>query len=268
MLLAPTLTILAFLALAPPAAAERIALIVADEPAARAASALAASGVTVLPFDRVRTGDPIDKGRFLAAVQASDRVISATGGKACGWLARETEGVPVHCVVPYDARQVLDFARASGWRRIAAVHMEGYEKVYARMRKHAAARGVELFPVRVTRVRELPELVPKALSRAQAVWIVGDPLLTEGPAFDFILERALAERTPLIAPGAGQIAHGAFLGADSDAGAMVRHAAEVANAAAAGTPPDDSDAEVSGGSLEINRVLARRWGVRVPEAPR
>lgn len=265
---APSLTVAVFLALAPPVSAAKITLVLLDREQAAAAAARAAPGVSVLAFDQVRTGDPIDKGRFLAAVQASDRVISATGGKACGWLARETEGVPLHCLVPYDARQVLDYGRTAGWKRIAVVHMEGYEKVFARMRVHARARGVELLPVRIERLRELPNAFPAVLNTAQAIWILGDPLLTEGPAFDYLVEASLARRLPLIGPGAGLVARGAFLGADSDAAAMVRHATDVANSAAAGAAPDDSNAEVSGGRLSFNQVLARRWGMRVPGGPR
>lgn len=268
MIRARHLTAAAFLALAPPAGAARIAMVVLDREQARAAAARADPGVSVLAFDEVRTGDPIEKGRFLAAVQAADRVITATGGKACGWLARETDGVPIHCVVQYDARQVLDFARTAGWKRIAVVHMEGYEKVFARMRLHARERGIALEPVRVERIRELPGAVPRALKITRAVWILGDPLLTEGPGFDYLLEASLARRLPLICPGTDSVARGAFLGAGSDAADMVKHTVEVANAAAGGAAPDDSDVEVRGGTLAFNRVLARRWSVRVPGGAR
>jgi len=264
MIRAPSLMAAVFLALAPPVSAAKIALVLLDREQAGAASARAAPGVSVLAFDQVRTGDPIEKGRFLAALQASDRVISATGGKACGWLARETDGVPIHCVIPYDARQVLDFARSAGWKRVAVVHMEGYEQVFARMSKHARARGIELASVRVERIRELPEAVPRALKTAQAIWILGDPLLTEGPGFEYLVEAALARKIPLLGPGANLVARGAFLGADSDPAAMVKHAVEVANAAAGGAEPDDSDVETKGGTLTFNKVLARRWGVRIP----
>lgn len=257
--------VLVFLALAPPARAATVAVVVADDAAARTAKALAKPGVSVLVFDRLKPGDPIEKGRFLAEVQGADRVITATGGKACGWIARETEGVLLHCVVPYDARQVLNYARSAGWRRVVAIHMEGYEKVYARMRKQAKDRGIELVPARVERIRELPDLLPGAMKGAQALWIVADPLLTEGAAYDYALELSLARKIPLIAPGRGQLARGAFLAAESDPAAMVRHAVEAANAATGGKPPEDSDTEAGSGRLYFNRVLARRWGLRIPE---
>ncbi|MCR4296151.1 MAG: hypothetical protein NUW21_11505, partial [Elusimicrobia bacterium] len=116
------------LALAPPAGALNVALVVSGESRTKAARERAGKDVSVLVFDPARLADPIEKGRFLAALQASDRVIAAADGGACGWLGREVEGVAVHCVTSYDARKILDFARAAGWTRIAAVHMTGYER--------------------------------------------------------------------------------------------------------------------------------------------
>ncbi|MBI2387776.1 MAG: hypothetical protein HYV14_17460 [Elusimicrobia bacterium] len=266
---APGLTAAVFLALAPPAAAAKVALVVAGGKQAAAAAAHAAKDVSVLDFDRVELADPIDKGRFLAALQASDRVVAAVAGDgACGWINREVDGVSVHCVTPYDAGQVIAFARSAGWRRVAVVHMAGYEKVFGSLRARARQSGVELAAVRVERLRDLPAALPAALPTAQAVWILGAPALTEGAAFEYLVKRTLAKRIPLIAPGAGSVARGAFLGAESDPAALVRHAVGVANAAAAGAAPDASPAEVPGGRLVFNKVLARRWGVAVPEAPR
>ncbi len=264
MIRAPNLTVAVFLALAPPASAAKITLIVADAEQARAASARAGPDVSVRAFDRISLGDPIEKGRLLASVQGADRVVSATRGKACGWLTHEIDGTPVDCVMPYDAIQVLDFARAAGWRRVAVVHRTGYEKVYARLNARARERGIVLVAVRVDGIRELPEALPRVLKTVQAVWILGDPLLTEGAAFDYLVESTLARRVPLIGPGADLVARGVFLGADSDLSAMTRHAVGLANAAAKGAAPEDGAEEVPGGRLVVNRVLARRWGVSVP----
>lgn len=258
------LTVAALLALGPPAAAAKVSLIVSDESQARAAGARAGKNVRVRAFDRILLSDPLEKERFLAALRASDRVIAAAG---CGWLAREVERVPVDCVTPYNAGQVLDFARAAGWRRLAAVHMRGYEKVFDRLRARARARGIELVAVRVERSRDLTAALPQAMETAQAVWVLGDPLLTEGPAFDYLVETALARRVPLIAPGAELVDRGVFLGADCDPADLLRRSLAVANAAAKEEAPNDSAMEVSAGRLVVNRVLARRWGVRVPGSP-
>lgn len=267
MIRGPNLLAAVFLALAPPAAAAKVTLVVANAGEARSASARAAEGVTVLAFDHGRMGDPIEKGRFLAAVQAADRVVAAGGGRACGWLGREAEGVPVHCVTPYDARQVLGFARAAGWSRVAAVHTAGYEKVYGRLRAGARERGIELVPVRVERPRDLPAALPRALKSVQAVWILGGPTLTEGAAFEYLVNATLARRVPLIAPGVELVARGAFLGAGVDRAALIRHATHAANALAKGAKPEDAVSEPPGGRLAVNQVLARRWGLRVPGGP-
>lgn len=269
MIRAPSSLIAVFLALAPPASAARIALVLGDDGQSRAAGARAGPGVSVLAFDRVRLGDPIEKGRFLALLQASDRVIAAAGEGACGWLGREVEGVPVDCVTPYDAGQVLDFARAAGWRRVSALHLPGYESVFHRLRRRARARGVELVAFPLEKIRDLPAVLPRAMASAEAVWILGDPRLTEGAAFEYIVGGTLARRIPLIAPNGELVARGAFLGAESDEARMAGYAAALAKAAAAGgKPPEDAAVEAPGGRLIVNEVLARRWGVRVPGGAR
>lgn len=266
---APGLAAAVFLALAPPAAAAAVALVVPDREQADAAAAQAAKGVGVFVFDRRELADPIAKGRFLAAVQASDQiVVAAPGTGACGWVSHEVDAVPVQCITPYDAGQIIAFARSAGWRRVAVVHMADYEKVFGRLRARSRRAGVELIPVRVERLRDLPQALPKALPAVQAAWILGAPALTEGPAFEYIVKITLAKRIPLIAPGAEHVARGAFLGAEADRRALLRHAVAVANAASAGTAPNDSSAEVPGGRLVFNKVLARRWGVTIPGGTR
>lgn len=266
---APGLVVAAFLALAPPAAAARVILVVADRKQASAAAARAATGVRVTAFDRVDLADPIEKGRFLASLQASDLVVAAAPDSgACAWLNHEVDGVPVHCVTPYDAAQVIAFARSAGWRRVAVVHMAGYEKVFGRLRARARQDGVELSPIRVDRLRDLPEALPRALLTSQAVWILGSPSLTEGAAFEYLVKSTLAKRIPLIAPGADLVARGAFLGAESDRADMIRHAVGLANAAAGGAAPEDPPSESPGGRLVFNKVLARRWGIPIPGGPR
>ncbi|MBI2787581.1 MAG: hypothetical protein HYX59_02760 [Elusimicrobia bacterium] len=265
---APGLLVAAFLALAPPAAAAKVVLIVADEKQAAAAAARAAKDVRVTAFDRIDRADPIEKGRFLASLQASDRVVAAAWGSgACGWLNHEVEGVPVDCITPYDAGQVIAFARSAGWRRVAVVHMSGYEKVFGRLRARAREAGVELVAVRVDKLRDLPEALPRALPAAQAVWILGSPSLTEGAAFEYLVKSTLAKRIPLLAPGADLVARGAFLGTEGDRAAILRHAVDAANAASAGEAPAYSS-EAPDGRLVFNKVLARRWGISIPGGTR
>lgn len=265
---APGLAAAVFLALAPPAAAAKIALVVAGDQQAAAAAGRSTKNVSVLAFDRAGLADPIARGRFLASLQVSDRVVVAGGGGACGWLNREVDGVPVDCVTPYDAGQIVAFARSAGWRRVAVVHMGGYEKVFGRLRVRARRYGVELAAVRIERPRDLPAALPRALPSAQAVWILGGPSLLEGAGFEYLVKATLAKRIPLIAPGADVVARGAFLGAETDRAGVLRHALGLANAAAAGAAPEDSPAEAPGGRLVFNKVLARRWGITIPGGTR
>lgn len=261
------LLVAVFLALAPPASADKVCVVVSTSQA-RGAAARAGKDVTVLAFDPARLADPLAKGRFLAALQASDRIIASADARSCAWLGREVEGVAVHCVAPFDAGKILDFARAVGWKRIAVVHMTGHARVYARLRDLGRQRDIALVPVRLEATRDLARDLPRALDSARAVWVLNDPLLTEGAAFDHLVEATLARRIPLIAPDPALIARGAYLAAEFDPEASARYAVDAANLAASGGTIPAAITNVPGGRLVINRVLARRWGLRVPGGAR
>lgn len=261
------LLVAVFLALAPPAAADKVCVVLSPSQT-RGAAARAGKGVSVLAFDPGRLADPIAKGRFLAVLQAADRIIASADGRSCAWLSREVEGIAVHCVAPFDAGKILDFARAVGWRRIAVVHMTAHAKVFARLRDLGRQRGIALVPVRLEATRDLARDLPRALESAKAVWVLNDPLLIDGAAFDHLVEATLARRIPLIAPDPALIARGAFLAAEFDPEASARYAVDAANLAAAGATIPAAITDVPGGRLVINRVLARRWGMRVPGGAR
>lgn len=256
--------IAAFLALAPPARAARVTLVVADEKARRAAAALAGEEVVVVAFDRAKLADPITKGRFLASLQAGSQVISATRGRACGWLAGELEGVPLRCLLPFNPGQVLDFAREARWRRIPALYSPGYEGHYGRLRGQGRGRGIELVSVLVRRPADLPARLPGALEGADALWLL-DSALAEGAALEYIIEVSLSRRVPLLTSQPGLLARGAFLDAELDDQALLRHAANVATAASRG---GEAAEDPPPGRLLINRVLERRWGLKVPGGAR
>lgn len=255
----------AFLALAPPASAAKVTLVVADEKSRREAAALAGDEVSVLAFDRVKMTDPIAKGRFLAALQAGSQVVSATRGRACGWLAGELEGVPLRCLLPYNAAQVLDLARQARWRRIPTLYVPGYEPVFGRVRGEAGARGIELLPLLVRRPADLPSRLPALLEGADALWLLDGPL-TEGASLDYLVEQSLSRRLPLITSRPELLARGAFLAAESGDAALLRHAVSVATAASRGE--DFSGRDPPPGRMHVNEVLARRWGLRVPGGTR
>lgn len=258
---APGWAAAAFLALAPPASAAKVTLVVQDEKARRAAAALAGKDVQVLAFDRARLADPIAKGRFVASAQAGGVVIAAARGRACGWLAGELEGVPLRCLAPFNGAQVLDYARSARWRRIAVIYSPGYERLYGRLRRAARARSITLTPVLVRRLADLPRALPPVVEGADALWLV-DAALAAGPALEYIIEHSLSHRVPFIAVEPGHVARGAFLDTDIGDDAIVRHAVSVATSVARGADRGDSDPPP--GRLLVNEVLARRWGLRVP----
>lgn len=250
------------LALAPAAAAEVI-FVVEGRAQARKAEALSAEGVRVVAFERRRLADPIVKGRLLSSLHTSELIV-AVGTDACGWLGRETENAAIQCVPPYDPAQVLDFARASGWRRVAAVHTAGYERLLTRLRALARERGLTLQPLRVVGRRDLPRL-SKELAASDAIWVLGDALLTQDSVFSYLVELSLTHRVPLIAPEHALVSHGAFLGAQSEPAAVLRYAAAVAGAAARGAPPPEP---APPGRLLVNEVLTRKWGGPPPGSAR
>jgi hypothetical protein len=262
---APGLAAAAFLALAPPARAAKVTLVVHSEKARRTAAALAGADVKVVAFDRAKLSDPIAKGRFVAAAQSSGVVLSASRGRACGWLASELEGVSLRCLAPFNGAQVLDYAREARWRRVAAIYSPGYEKLLERLRSAARARGVELVPLPLRRASDLPDRLPAAVTGVDALWLI-DGSLASGASLDYVIEQSLSHRVPLVTSEPDLIARGAFLDAQIGDDALVRHAVSVATSIARGADAGDTDPPP--GRLLINAVLARRWGLKVPGGPR
>jgi hypothetical protein len=262
---APALAAAAFLALAPPALAAKVTLVVQDEKSRRAAAALAGPEVRVLAFDRAKLADPIAKGRFLAAAQAGGVVLSASRGRACGWLADELESVTLRCLAPFNGAQVLDYAREARWKRLAVLYSPGYERLLVRLRGAARARGVELAAAPVRRPSDLPQALPRALAGADALWLI-DGSMASGASLESIIEQSLSHRVPFITAEPGMVPRGAFLDVELSDDAIVRHAVSIATAVARGA--DEGDSDPPPGRLLINQVLARRLGLRVPGGPR
>jgi hypothetical protein len=245
-------------------AGAQVSLVVEEPGLARAARELSGDAVNVLPFRPQVKSDPLEKGRFLAALRASD-LVYAVGPESCAWIDREIAGAAVRCVPPYSGAQILDYARRAGWTRVVAVYTRGYEGVFRRLRAVARARGVELVSAPVRDRRGIAARVEPLLESSKALWILGDPLLTGGPAFDYLIETSLTRRLPLISPEAALVARGAYLSAETEKGALVRHAVALAAAAAGGAPASE---DPEAGPILVNPVLARRWGLVDPRSKR
>lgn len=269
-------------ALSVPAAA-RVSLVVEQRPAGELAGALERAHVLVIPFVRERLIDPLQKGRFLSALQASERVV-VVGLEASEWVARELEDVPVHFAgglarVPgaalagqpwsgtlgCSAAQFAGYARDAGWRRVTLLHTPGYERALGPLRDAARAAGLEVSDAAVRGRADLPRSAPRAMSAADALWLVGDPLLTQGAGFDYLVELSLSRKVPLIAPEPALVGGGALLACEPDPGRALRRGAAAALGPA---PAPGSFSDGDAGRLLINKVLARKWGVPARGAAR
>lgn len=255
-----------------------MALLIEARPGAavRAASS-AEAGLLVRRFEPGHLGDPIASGRLSARLQAADAVV-VVGAAAAAWALRELEGVPVHLVggaaaasaatlaargwsgeLAYAPGPVLDFARQEGFKRLGVLHVAGYEGLLDELRQAAAARGVALSERRVSGARELPGGLRELAEGVDALWVLGDPLLTQGAGFAYLVEFSLSRRLPLIAPAAEAVAGGAYAGWEPDWRALGERGAAVAGSSWTGRRPTLAFG-VAQGRVVVNEVLRRRWG--------
>lgn len=236
-------------------------------------------GVRLRRFDPGELADPIASGRLAARLEASDGVV-AVGFAAADWAARELENVHVHFAggvsrvsgatlkargwtgeLPYAAPPFLDLARAERWKRVGVFYTPGFEGVLPALREAAAARGLK---VEAQAVGLRPAILPAARALGadcDALWILGDPVLTEGAGFAYLVELSLSRRLPLLAPEARLVDAGAYAAWEPDWEAVAAHAARLATAArgTAGWPVARVAFGGSKGEMHLNEVLKRRW---------
>ncbi|TBR18229.1 hypothetical protein EPO15_15415 [bacterium] len=275
------LTLCAAAGLWRPAAAE-VALFVEARPelSAAALGVPEDGAVRLRRFEPRELADPIVSGRLLSRLQAADGVV-AVGGDAAAWAARELDGARVHLAgglsrvpgatlkargwggsLPFPAGAFLDLARAEGWKRVGVLYTPGYEGLLPAVRAAAAARGVAVVLRAAAGRQDIPAAAQALAKECEALWLLGDPALTAGAGFDYLLELSLSRRLPLLAPDAEAVTAGAYAAWEPDLKAVALRAAEVAKAAHgdAGWPPgrlvfDGAPA----GRLRVNEVLKRRW---------
>lgn len=245
-------------------------------------------GVRLRRFDPRELSDPIANGRLLARLQASEGVV-AVGFDAASWAARELEGVKVHFAggvtrvaghalaargwtgeLPYAAGPLLDFAKAEGWKLLGVLHTPGYEAVLPELRREAAERGLRLSVRSAPSRKDIPAAAGELAADCDALWLLGDPVLTRGPGFAFLVELSLSRRLPLVAPEPDLVGEGAYVAWEADWGAVTVEAAKVARAsrAAAGWPRVRLALGGGPGSLRVNEVLRRRWAAGRPGGSR
>ncbi|MBI5596843.1 MAG: hypothetical protein HY928_12190 [Elusimicrobia bacterium] len=237
-----------------------------------------ADGVRLRAFDAGELSDPIVSGRLSARLQASDGVV-AVGYETASWVARELEGGRVHFVggvsrlsgaalkargwsgeLSFPAGAFLDLARREGWRRVGVLLAAGYEGAEAALRAAAAARGLSVEVRTVSSRRDIPKAAQDLAGRCSALWVLGDPLLTRGAGFDYLVELSLSRRLPLLAPEPGMVDGGAFAAWEPDQEeAAARGAALSKGLSGEGWPASGVRFGSVAGRLRVNEVLRRRW---------
>lgn len=236
-------------------------------------------GVSLRRFDPQEVSDPIANGRLLARLLASDGVV-VVGLEAASWAARELEGVRIHFAggvgripgatltargwtgeLPYGAEPLLVFAKAEGWRRLGVLYAPGYEGVARALRESARGMGLSLDARPVAARRDIPRVGTELAEVSDALWLLGDPSLTKGAGFAYLVELSLSRRLPLLAPEAALLQEGAFAVWEPDWQAVAMEAAKTARGiGAAGSWPRSPLALGGGpGRVLVNDVLRRRW---------
>lgn len=236
-------------------------------------------GVLLRRFSPRELNDPIVSGRLQARLQVSDGVV-VVGYDAAAWAARELEGVRLHFAggvsrvsgAALSARgwsgelasggaPMLDLARAEGWKKVGLLYTAGFEGVLPALRRAAAARGVG-FEARPVAGRQAIPAVAQALAETcDALWVIGDPILTTGAGFDYLVELSLSRRLPLLAPESAMVDAGAYAAWEPDWPQVAAAAAKLALGAgrAAGWPEAGVALGGGAGRLRVNEVLKRRW---------
>lgn len=233
-------------------------------------------GQRVLWVGGQESADPIANGRLLSGIEYSGRVI-AVGEKSRAWAVAELTGRRVYFVgtaaqVPSNLLSargwagclgssldgVFDAVRRLGWRRITVLGTPPYLAMRPALAAAAKAHGVDVRFVAVRAGADLPDLMRGLPRDVDAVWVLGDPKLTGGPAFDFLVEFSLARGTPLIVPDPALLPKGGFMAIDPDWSALLRWAANTLPAGRAGGGVEPAPVP---GSVRIHEVLARRWGI-------
>lgn len=233
--------------------------------------------------------DPIAKGRLLASLQAADLVVTLAD-RATAFVLAEREGVPVYFVgassllegsklaspgvsgvLPYGTDEALGLIGRLGLSPVGVAFTRGYREVERRLAAQAAGHGVTILPREIDERSEVGPAVRDLTGRAKVVWILGDPLLTRGPGFEFLVEQSLLARVPVIAPGRFEVERGALIGTAPDwtrlatvAGAGVRDSL----GQGAGAGGDRVREAPPGGVFLVNDRLATKWGFAIPEGIR
>lgn len=244
----------------------------------------AGGGLKWVDYSAAELGDPIHRGKLLAALGEA-RLLVPIGDEPTGLVLEELEDMPVYFVgasvvsgralalervggvLAYSAEDVLA-AAPKGWKRgLALLYAPGYEPVVAAILASAAKVGAELTTRRVGRPEDLPSAAGTLLGSAKALWVLGDPALSRGAGFEFLAEETLARGVPLIGAGTWEAGRGAVFCSRARPGALADTAAAGIRRLLEKGPSGPRIALAPpGGRIVYHRGLAARFKLS-PRAP-
>ena len=234
------------------------------------------ASIRQVEYAETDVGDPIYKGRLVARLESSALVIGV-GDDASRFVMREVEdgrlyfvsavargaalGEPrVSGVFTYSIDDLLG-ALPAGWKsELGLLYTPGYEPIVAQIRARSRQLGARLQERRIARAGELPEAARALMASSRAVWVLGDPVLSRGAGFEYLVEQSLSQAVPLIGAGEAQVADGAVLCSRASDAALAAKASRGIAALLAGEKGearfDDADA---GGAIVYNKSLSERF---------
>lgn len=229
-----------------------------------------------VPVFRLREGDP----RWPEGL----RVVAAFGGKAARvpiperarlvyamapatWIERRGGPRPVKIYLLPPPRAALDALHAlnPGVRGLAVFWTSEAHRLYVRELQESAEGPLRILPVRVEAPEELPRYLRTLPGRADAFWVMPDPLLVDSETLPIYREFAWANGLAFLATGAELTRHGAAASLGVSPRSCGAAAARAVKSILAGEevservfPPDPETAENSASAQRSGWVLREK----------
>jgi ABC-type uncharacterized transport system substrate-binding protein len=153
-------------------------------------------------------------------------------------------------------------------RRIGVIFAsDGAARQVDEAQKAAGALKLEIVPRRVADPAGVPPAVRELLKGGDAVdalWILPDPLILEGPTRRFLLSEALLAGKPVYSFSAALINEGALVSHSADMTSIGQGVAELIERLASGQKAEKQPLLVPRGEVVINKKMADQLKVVVP----
>lgn len=237
-----------------------------------------------LDYAAEKRGDPIYKGKLLASLAAAPLVVSV-GDEATSLALDELEDTPIYFMgtslapgaemsgtevsglFSYSAQDVLAAIPAKWKRSLGLLYSPGYEPVVGRIRTLAKVSGVNLLERKVARPEDIPQAARDLFGHSQAVWVLGDPMLSRGAGFSFLVEGSLAQGVPVIGSGPWEVKHGAVFCSRATNESLAQEAStSIASLVETGKRESRIDSAPNEGTILYHPGMAKRFHLS-PMAP-